>query len=1109
MDGSTFLLSYSTASESRHKTIHTMKKLLTLMMTLMLSTALFAQFSSLRESPSEKAPILQSHPLNEAGPMNTGTSPTWTPISTHCTAIDINGNTVSTASILASGKAMVIDYSAVWCSWCWAIHQNGILEDIKNQLGNQVEVLWVEADPTTTPGQGLTGGTGSQGDWMVIYGTTTPVPYRVIDDANFTNLIGGSSTITGYPTIVFVSPTGYWCEVYGTDWGFGPYSATNAVSAVSSLLATYPRANSIPSVSISGLSNGFVSGMSTYTAQVISVDSIISAVWMVTGGTPATSTNNPLNVTWTNSGTQTVIYTVTNTTGTASDTITVNVRNGWIWGDVMDYTDSGSYESAIGLSSEAELEWGVLYPASLMTGRNYVTNVSAYINSGVTGQYTVHIYQGGTSSPQNLIYEYTYNVTNSDQWVNFPIYGGAAVNPTQSMWVTVSASGNAASYTNYNGDPNSSLLTVSGQWYTLSDATNGSYEGTWMIKTTTSATQPPLAAAIDGPATSQTGSTVSFSAGGPTNATYSWSFPGATPATATGSTVTTTWNTAGTYTVTLTATRGTQTVTTTHQINIYNCNISSFPYTMGFESTDLVECWTTIDSDGDGYGWTTSDNLGFTNTAHGGTGFMASASYINNVGSLNPDNWLVSPTITLAGSDNITLSWYDWGQDNRDYAEHYSVYVSTTGSSPADFTTQVYSTTISTPRTWTQRTVNLSAYAGQQIHIAFRHHNCSNQYWLFIDDVSITRTAAPTYTITAYANNPAMGDVTGGGTYSQYASATLTAIPNNGYRFVQWHDGNRSNPRTVTVTHNATYMAYFDTVVCIVNVSSPDSTRGIASGGGSYPADTTIIISATSMPHYRFSSWTITDAWDTYTSTDNPLLYPVTSNATITANFETEVYIINAVPNNVAYGVVSGGGRYRYLETVTLTASTPYSGYHFRCWSNGASYNPYIFPATENLDITAIFVSDDDTTSQFFTITVRPNDPIMGTVTGGGVFLLGTTTTLAAIPNSGYRFVQWQDANSENPRNIMVTADAEYIAYFARETGVDEMPLVEPSVFVELNVIHVYGAAGLSVRIFDVTGRQILSVPMVETNTCDFRMPTTGVYLVQVGDAPARRVVVR
>ena len=55
-----------------------------------------------------------------------------------------------------------------------------------------------------------------------------------------------------------------------------------------------------------------------------------------------------------------------------------------------------------------------------------------------------------------------------------------------------------------------------------------------------------------------------------------------------------------------------------------------------------------------------------------------------------------------------------------------------------------------------------------------------------------------------------MGTVTGGGTYNYGASATLTATPKDCYKFVQWNDGNKTNPRTVTVTGAATYTATFE-----------------------------------------------------------------------------------------------------------------------------------------------------------------------------------------------------------------------------------------------------------------------------------------------------------
>lgn len=54
------------------------------------------------------------------------------------------------------------------------------------------------------------------------------------------------------------------------------------------------------------------------------------------------------------------------------------------------------------------------------------------------------------------------------------------------------------------------------------------------------------------------------------------------------------------------------------------------------------------------------------------------------------------------------------------------------------------------------------------------------------------------------------GSVTGGGTYDYGSSIILTATPYSGYKFVKWSDGNTSDSRTVTVTDNAEYTAYFE-----------------------------------------------------------------------------------------------------------------------------------------------------------------------------------------------------------------------------------------------------------------------------------------------------------
>lgn len=62
--------------------------------------------------------------------------------------------------------------------------------------------------------------------------------------------------------------------------------------------------------------------------------------------------------------------------------------------------------------------------------------------------------------------------------------------------------------------------------------------------------------------------TIGFAADGPDDANYAWDIEGATPTSATGATVDAVWSQAGTYTVTLTATRGDQTATASHEVTV-------------------------------------------------------------------------------------------------------------------------------------------------------------------------------------------------------------------------------------------------------------------------------------------------------------------------------------------------------------------------------------------------------------------------------------------------------------------------------------------------------------------------------------------------------------
>lgn len=53
------------------------------------------------------------------------------------------------------------------------------------------------------------------------------------------------------------------------------------------------------------------------------------------------------------------------------------------------------------------------------------------------------------------------------------------------------------------------------------------------------------------------------------------------------------------------------------------------------------------------------------------------------------------------------------------------------------------------------------------------------------------------------------GTVTGGGKYPENSNVQIKATPKDGYVFTGWSDGNTDNPRSVTVTADATYVAQF------------------------------------------------------------------------------------------------------------------------------------------------------------------------------------------------------------------------------------------------------------------------------------------------------------
>ena len=66
-----------------------------------------------------------------------------------------------------------------------------------------------------------------------------------------------------------------------------------------------------------------------------------------------------------------------------------------------------------------------------------------------------------------------------------------------------------------------------------------------------------------------------------------------------------------------------------------------------------------------------------------------------------------------------------------------------------------------------------------------------------------------TWTVTVSANNSSYGSVSGGGTYANGSTVTITATPAEGYSFVKWSNGLTTATANITVTSDTTLTAEF------------------------------------------------------------------------------------------------------------------------------------------------------------------------------------------------------------------------------------------------------------------------------------------------------------
>lgn len=175
----------------------------------------------------------------------------------------------------------------------------------------------------------------------------------------------------------------------------------------------------------------------------------------------------------------------------------------------------------------------------------------------------------------------------------------------------------------------------------------------------------------------------------------------------------------------------------------------------GFEE-GIPDTWTIIDADNDGHKWMTNTPGTESATAHNGSYYAYSRSWINSQGALHPDNWLITPAIAIPADGSLyeVSYWIASMQDNFPQ-EHYGVYITTS----ADFQdlnnyTLLFEDTLQATNggtaqaqsNWQSCRVRLNGYNGNTVHIAFRHFECSDQVAVMLDDITVD-VGRPTFSV--------------------------------------------------------------------------------------------------------------------------------------------------------------------------------------------------------------------------------------------------------------------------------------------------------------------------------------------------------------------------
>ena len=306
------------------------------------------------------------------------------------------------------------------------------------------------------------------------------------------------------------------------------------------------------------------------------------------------------------------------------------------------------------------------------------------------------------------------------------------------------------------------------------------------------------------------------------------------------------------------------------------------------------------------------------------------------------------------------------------------------------------------------------------------------------------------HTVTLFAaESTPYGSFRGAGSHANYEPTIITAIPDYGYHFVQWNDGNTDNPRTIKLTQDTAFTAIFEkNMFTIIGTAGDgmdysfdfenpardylwtlqngdyvdkwwittldDTNRALfISNSNGYGNQFTIqnnsIVSAYTA--LTLSSGQYSYSYDYHNGSGNNMtiaLIPVIEQQTFD-----ELTIFNLPDDAILFGISITNEWTHRSGQIYVPATGEYIFGVF--WADGACCSgTKPASAIDNIRIYKIPEEEDN----------------HGFVFGSDIVPYLDTVILTAVPNEGYYFSHWHDGNMDNPRTVVAHADKYHVAIF-------------------------------------------------------------------------------